>query len=561
MIPTKNDLPIMMHSRRTRIITTTTMKKKKKKFCRSSSNKVCLWCLCLLVLHCISNSYVASALEVQWTGNGHDDGPLPLSQKQRMELLQLSEAIYNSPNPDATLQQVAQSNQMDPNELKQILMRNQQDMMDAGGMDMNHSSIGRLSNSRLGSIMKFGSIVILQIVQLAKRYPQKFSMALSLILIIMYIAISAPRNGCPIGTNSFLMNPPRAYVADYLSNLNIAAKAMKVSRKEVTGCSRRLSNVVRSFNSNGITNEKCGRKSVENANLAYSITARKRIDLDCFDDGSGDDRDEEELEDELAYISAIAYEAALDVINSRRFSEYISIDQKYNTPLRFQGANSSSLNAAAKRKALSTLEKRSKLSPISNTNTECASLVMKKLAFRWGMQPLKLSYEEDEDDLGARGKAIAYQTIKGGHFDGELRFSIERTGLDCISEDSDDEEWDEHNENLSEGVVVSVSLVIPKKGRTLNKKLSEKLVATLSSSIATSIISEAKKKIARQRQSKSYRDKVSKFAKERRTLKAINEQKLEEMAADRKRRWIRKGGAGRYRPSGMRLEGSPRFGH
>ena len=55
-------------------------------------------------------------MEATWTPNEEDGGPLPLSKKQRMELAQLDQAISNSPDPEATLRQVASSNGMDPQE-------------------------------------------------------------------------------------------------------------------------------------------------------------------------------------------------------------------------------------------------------------------------------------------------------------------------------------------------------------------------------------------------------------------------------------------------------------
>ena len=68
--------------------------------------------LLYLVLSLLTNSSVAT--EITYTPNEQDgtdnSGPLPLSQAQRDQLTQLEQAIVQSPDPQATLLKVAQSN-------------------------------------------------------------------------------------------------------------------------------------------------------------------------------------------------------------------------------------------------------------------------------------------------------------------------------------------------------------------------------------------------------------------------------------------------------------------
>ena len=81
----------------------------------------------------------AFGLEATFTpaeGQGAQDagGPLPQSQNQRDQLLQLEDAILNSPNPQETLIEVAKANSMQPQDLVDLLQRNRADMeMAAGG--------------------------------------------------------------------------------------------------------------------------------------------------------------------------------------------------------------------------------------------------------------------------------------------------------------------------------------------------------------------------------------------------------------------------------------------
>ena len=477
-----------------------------------------------------NNHVVTAALEAQWTpATDETSEPLPLSQKQRNELMQLDQAIQNSPDPEGTLQKVAQANGMDPNELMNILISNRKSAEMAAGDSGSNYYYGR---SRLGAVMQFFGVVSVHLVHYAKKYPHRFSMMTSILFLVFYILWNKPRNGCvlpAVGSRrlSTLYEPPREFVGAFLGSLKASRGE---SRKEVIGCSRVFGNLVNDFDEDGVT---FGQKKSRVDGVKFSVTARTPVDFDSCA-SAVDAVEEDESEDEIAYISEIAYESALSILNSRRFSEYTTTSQ-----MRFQGANSSSLNAVAKRKLSGGM---------GGTGAECAALVMKKLAFRWGVQPLKLSYEEDFG-VGVTSKALGYHTLKGAHFDGEIRISVDRIML----KEEDDSASD------TDSLIVSVTFVVPKKGRKMKKKLAQKLVSSLAASIATSITSETRKKIARQPQSKNYRSKVSSFAKERRTLKAINNQKLEEMAEDRKRRWKRKG-EGRYRPSGRRIEGSPRFG-
>ena len=96
----------------------------------------------------------AFGLEATFTpaeGQGAQDagGPLPQSQNQRDQLLQLEDAILNSPNPQETLIEVAKANGMQPQDLVDLLQRNRADMeMAAGGGDRPEAlTLGDLATS------------------------------------------------------------------------------------------------------------------------------------------------------------------------------------------------------------------------------------------------------------------------------------------------------------------------------------------------------------------------------------------------------------------------------
>ena len=261
--------------------------------------------------------------------------------------------------------------------------------------------------------------------------------------------------------------------------------------------------------------------------------------------------DDDADNDTLNTIADVVYTSGQSILSARRFSEF--------TPqLRFQ----SQMHSASSKKKLSCL-------------------VMKKLGDfnRFGIQPLALAHEENVSLESAEMTEVAFYTVKGGHFDGELLVTVEKWKKEEESSVNDDEiksnkkkkkkrkkkveknsvDADKGEEEKAKSndvnVVVSVSLYIPKKGRKLPKKIAERIVTSLSSSIASSIMTESKKTISRKIQLGSIQRKTSVHAKQRRHERAENEKKIEEMAKDRKRRWQRgsPSDGGRYRPSGNRM--------
>jgi len=178
-----------------------------------------------------------------------------------------------------------------------------------------------------------------------------------------------------------------------------------------------------------------------------------------------------------------------------------------------------------------------------DVEVEGAVMAMKLLGNfgRYGVQPFRISYEtgdDDDDDAEEADCAVAYHTLTGGHFDGELRFSVEE-----IMKDG------------SGVIVVSVTLAIPDGGRAPPKRLAEAMVSSFAQSIARSIRMRTEQTLARRRQSRGYRERASGRASVKRHLRYEQERLQEEMAAERKRKWKRNNpDAGHYRPSGHRLK-------
>merc|ERR1719296_131506 len=115
----------------------------------------------------------------------------------------------------------------------------------------------------------------------------------------------------------------------------------------------------------------------------------------------------------------------------------------------------------------------------------------------------------------------------GGHFDGELRFLVEEKKRKKTKKGGDS------------GVVLSVTLAIPKGGRAPPPRLAEAMVSSLAQSIAQSSQIRMKQTLSRRTQSRSYRAQASGRASLKRHLRYEQEKAQEEMAAERKRKWKR----------------------
>jgi hypothetical protein len=109
----------------------------------------------------------------------------------------------------------------------------------------------------------------------------------------------------------------------------------------------------------------------------------------------------------------IMYDAAAEVISSRRLTEFVDPPKL----LRLQ----------------SSQEKRQR----------SAILVVQKLGDlgRYGLQPLQVAHHLEGNNVAS----LTYSTLKGGHFDGQIDIRVERTKKDAL--------------------IVQVRLGVPKKGR------------------------------------------------------------------------------------------------
>ena len=501
----------------------------------------------------------ASALEATFTPNpedsienGGDGGPLPVSMQQRKQLLELEAAIVNSQDPSATLNHVSQQNGMSPEELVGMLDRNRKDLQESGQLEGMAQEINASMQAQGGGggggrrkvasmslprrILSLITSILLALVKTASmqlsKHPKQ-STLLAMLLAGTFLAVhNAPRNGIVVSSGTYrpfsrghttLLQPPIDYMVNSWENrggmsslpepIDVKSKSSKSKKRstvEGIGMTRSLELDTSNAEEGEVTVETSRPKD---GGFALVTTAVCEVNII---DKEGDDDDE---------TLKCFHESIRSIFDERKFAE----------------TNNSH-----------SLKFRSFLVETDGDEDddimEGAVMAMKLLGDfgRYGIQPLCISYEMDDGEEDEQMlSCVAFHTLNGGHFDGELRFCAEKA-----------------NDGQS-SVVISATLAIPKGGRAPPIRLGEAMVSSLTESIAQSTQIRMNQTLARRTQSKRYRARASGRATAKRHQQYEQEKAQEEMASERKRRWKRNNpDAGSYRPSGHRLRspgGGPKF--
>ena len=153
----------------------------------------------------------------------------------------------------------------------------------------------------------------------------------------------------------------------------------------------------------------------------------------------------------------------------------------------------------------------------------------------YGLVPLrKVSPEElDAEDSMV---TLTLNTVQGAHWDGQIHIQL-------------------NLEDDSKVMTVRVTLLTPKGGSAPSKGVAKRIVQALHESLVTSIRTRTRQALARQSQSARFQTAAREKAATRRNTRASKERAIEEMTAERRRRWQRGAGrnSGSYRPSGERM--------
>lgn len=405
---------------------------------------------------------------------------------------------------------------------------------------------GGVSNSLPRKMLRLMSIFILSGVKAANAHPRSASMMGLLLIITVYVLLAAPRTGIVISSGNGLLSsghttflpPPTTYLSRYVNRIPHTSSTPDNVK---SGSLSRLFSVEEEEEMNGnikklTKSEKKKLVLVANAKKAvpFEVLLPTEEELEMMHEKERGGTNEDgptvglmEKIEEKAWEHALdlAFTSACRILSRRRFTEFIA-----------SPSNRLRMYSEAR---------------TDEHQHDVAALVMKSMGDwgRFGIQPLRLVSEYETED----SKSIVYNTLKGGEFDGELRFSVKRQNGER------DSTHDDHR------VVVSVTLLIPKNGRKIKDKIASKMLSLLAESIATSSITEAKQIISRELQCSIYRGRAKSRAAEKRHIAFENMKKMEEMAEERRRKWQRNNpDAGRYRPSGHMMRGpsgGPSYSH
>ena len=447
---------------------------------------------------------LTTATEVKWTGNEADaaegnSGPLPLSQQQRQQLLQLEDVIMKSPDPEATLQQAAEANQMSPQDLLSMLQRNRSDLEQGLAADPGRGGGGGgMSSTVGGNLRKILAALVAVMTKSASQNPKAFSLIVTTLLVVAFLAISAPRTGLVLSSHrgvlsrgpTTILQPPTKFLEKRMGSAKWQQRDEK-SNELSSGVWKELA-----LDEDGTIWHSLNRKS----NVAKAATTKITIPINSFLEEGVDD------EEAIEFAMDLCYTHAVDVIASRQFTEYTPDDSVL----------------------LHTLQK-------DEGRKRFAVLVVKKLGDlgRYGLVPLQVIQKLESD----KEAAVTFSTLKGAPFTGQIHISAAQERR--------------RKKGGTPSLVLNVHLAIPRKGNKISQKLGSKIVDSLATSIAASVRTRTRQSLARRSQSSRFHGKAKARAEERRTSRFEKEKELEEMAEDRRRKWQRKNpNSGNYRPSG-----------
>ena len=444
--------------------------------------------------------------QIKWTPNEDSkNAPLPLSRNQREQLLKLQQTIEQSPDPNKVLQQVAEANQMSPQDLVNMMDKNMRDLQqDPSLMQATTTTIPRM-------MLKAAASISLTLSQIAKKYPQLFSLTAVALVLVLYTLVAIPRSGLVLSSRrrgllskgpTTLVSPPTKYLQKYVNNaprLDRVPLSIKVKKTKWDDLN---------LKQDGVELHDLERKSELKQAVTAQVSLKPKTVADHVLSKKSKSHDfDEEDPDILEDILELLFESAAEVLSSRQLTEFVDQEE-------------SSSSSLSKLKFVASSEGRQKYGILSVPGLGDWK--------RYGLVPLQVTRQLESD----KDASLTYATLAGGPFDGQLHFSVQK---------------------YRHKIVVRVHTVVPKKGKKLAKVIAPKLVETLAQSIAKSTETRAQQILARRAQSKSFQHKAKSRAQERRKNRFSKEKEIEEMAEDRRRRWQRANpDAGRYRPSGDR---------
>ena len=482
-------------------------------------------------------------MQASWTPNEEDGPAMPLSMNQRQQLLKLQQAIQNSPDPNGTLQQVAQSNNMSPNDLIQMMEKNSQDLQqDPALLEELQKSARGLSNSIPKMLMKMIAGLTVAIRQSAGQNPRAFSITAISVLLIFYSLLAIPRTGLQISSGRSLLTlssgpttvfpPPDRYLHKLIGKTASMRTPPKLSIQLLKNdWEDLLRPMIEELAQNGPSDDNLneedgntyGRVEVHKLGrrdeLKQAITAQYVLEPDTLLKAFPLGETVEEIEAERGDVLDMLYSNAAGLLAERNLVEFSAAEKAKDRLRAVCGNGKKKDEFGSKDFGVVVIPGLGKLG-------------------RYGLVFWRATSETTQKSTSSTSSStLTLTTLKGrGFFDGQIHVDVRKIP--------------QHDGML----VVQVSLAVPKGGRKLQKQKAQILVNEMARSILLSASRLTKQRLSRQMQGKRFKDTGSKQANDRRKERFDRERLLEEMATDRRRRWQKQNpDAGHYRPSGNRM--------
>jgi len=497
---------------------------------------------------------VSAEMEAKWTPNEKDGPALPLSMDQRQQLVQLQRAIKSAPDPNGTLEQVAQSNGMSATDLYQMIEKNAQDLQqdpqllsELQSFAAQSSSSSSVTNTIPNMIFRFTASFFIAIRQLAKKNPQAFTMTAIIGMLLFYTLLAIPRTGLHVssGRTLFLSNgpttifdPPDRYVHKLIEKTatlkklvapKLSIQTLKKDWDDLSQQMRRESSIDDVLNDDDINDTDDDELALNGSVVIHKLNRKK------------------ELRQAFTAQFFLSPDKILNKFLLGETSEEISTER--NSIIDFLRNDAAAILLERNVLEFPSSKSKDQLRSIcgngrndDSDDKDLCVVVVPGLGNFGLVKGYGLSYWMVTDQTGqiatsslSLPSTLTLTTLKGkGFFDGQIHFDV-RTDHDGM-------------------LIVQVSLAIPKGGRKISNKNGMRLVEEMARSILQSSSRRTQQRLARQSQGKRFKESGRSRATNRRQQRFERERLLEEMAEDRRRRWQKKNpDAGHYRPSGRRM--------
>ena len=443
---------------------------------------------------------------------------------------------------------------MSTKDLMTMLEKNARDLQDNPTLMQQVTSTTSSSRSSLGRtipkiIVQVMTSVGMGILHWAKAYPKAFTVLLMTILLLLYVHVTIPQTGLVLSHHRNLVSsgpttwtmPPTKYLQTLVDHPRVTIhgkvgiQMMKTKWDDLLVVEE---DGIHIHNSKTLSSQKSEWKQA--MTVQRSINPMKLLENylspqeEQDHDDSNDDKDDDDTDS-----SSSSTTTTTTTITVEQQDHVLNLLMEYASTILATRQDWTDLVDET------TPNQTVRLVTSTDPRSKYILLAVPGLGDfgRYGLVYMQVS-QFAESDVET---SITFTTLKGlSAWNGQLHLRVMKTKKEKTTK----------TRHPGATIICQGHLVVPKKGgKKLNQQLATNLLDALVGSLVQSTSRRTQQTLARHYQSHRFHDKAHRRATERRSFRFAKEQELEEMAADRRRRWQRTNpDAGRYRPSGVRQQ-------